>query len=305
MMLTDGCSLTNQKLTHKMTLKYIGSKKMENYPSGSTMSIYDKRIYVMGDDALSLVVLDDDFEMIDSIEFFKNDENRIEKAKKADIESSEWLVKNGISKLWLFGSGSLSPQRDSAFCFDPNTRKIERIDMGVFYQKIKNLGILELNIEATALIDNQLVFGSRGNLNNKQNYLILSSASAFPEPRNLKTILLDLPEKAGISGLWYLPDDDVLLMTSSEENTGNAYDDGEIGESYFGIIYQASQKMVKIRLLPDEWIKLSTLHSDLSKQKVESVSAIKSGQGYKLILISDDDQGGTKLFNLNLQIRRD
>jgi len=300
--LTGGCDFPNKKQADKMDLEYLSSKKLDSYPSGSTLSIYDNLVYVMGDDASLLVILDSELNMIDSIPLFENDQIRIEKAKKADIESSEWLNIDGKPKLWLFGSGSLSPQRDSVFCFDPATRKTERKDLSVLYGQIRNLGISELNIEAATLINEQLVFGSRGNLNNKQNYLILTTASVLPKSKDMKTILLDLPEKAGISGMSYLPEKDVLLITSSEENTNSAYDDGEIGESFMGVIYQISEKLSSSTLKPDKWIRLSDLHSDFSQQKIESVGTFRAGQDNKLILISDDDLGGTKLFSLNLKL---
>lgn len=283
-----------------MNLEYLSSKKLESYPSGSTLSVYKDQVYIMGDDASSLIILDTNLKVIDSIPLFGNDRIRIEKAKKADIESSEWLQRNGKTQLWLFGSGSLSPQRDSAFCFDPATRKTERVDLADFYEQIKQLGIKELNIEAATLIDTRLVFGNRGNLKNKENYLVFTSAESFPAAKELSLILLEMPENAGISGMTYLAEEDVLLITASEENTSSAYDDGEIGESYLGIINQASEKLSCKKLSMDIWIKLSALHPDLSGQKIESVCTFGSGKNQKLLLVSDDDKGGTRLFNFNM-----
>ena len=287
-----------------MKATFVRSQILEGYPSGSTISFYEDQLYLMGDDASTLQILDTGLKLKQEIRFFDNKQTRIEKAEKADIESSEWIVVNNRPKLWLFGSGSLSPQRDSAFHFDPETQNIERVDLGNFYQKLRQTGIAELNLEAAALVNDLLLFGSRGNLTHPQNYLIQTTASDFPEGTAIKKIRIDLPNEAGISGMSYLPDRDILFITASKENTATAYDDGEIGESYLGAIYKLSDKLPASTIYPDEWIVLSALHPDLTRQKIESICTLTShnDQDITAILESDDDKGGTQLFSLTLRL---
>jgi hypothetical protein len=299
------CNPDNQKASQKMKATFVRSQELKGYPSGSTISFHENRLYLMGDDALSLQILDTGLQLKQEIRFFNNEFVRIAKAEKADIESSEWIVTNNKAQLWLFGSGSLSPQRDSAFHFDPETQNIERIDLGNFYQKLRETGIAELNLEAAALINDLLLFGSRGNLTNPQNYLIQTNASDFPAGSAVKKIPIDLPDGAGISGMSYLPDHNILFITASKENTATAYDDGEIGESYLGAIYKFSDKLSASTIYPDEWIVLSTLHPDFIRQKIESICTLKSGSDENIIaiLVSDDDKGGTRLFSLTLDFK--
>ena len=287
-----------------MKARFVRSQELKGYPSGSTISFYKNQLYLMGDDASSLQILDTGFILMHQIRFFNNEQERIAKAEKADIESSEWIVINSKARLWLFGSGSLSPQRDSAFHFDPQSQKIERVDLSNFYQKLRKTGIPELNLEAAALVNDLLLFGSRGNLTNPQNYLIQTTASDFPAGTAIKKNAIDLPEGAGISGMSYLPDHDILLITASKENTTTAYDDGEIGESYLGAIYKFSDKLNASALHPDEWIALSNLHPDFTRQKIESICTLKSGKDHDInaILVSDDDKGLTRLFEIQLQM---
>ena len=297
------CNPDNKKASQKMKAKFVRSQVLTGYPSGSTISFYKDRLYLMGDDASSMIILDSGFTVMKTIQFFENDAGRIKKTEKADIESSEWIVTNNKAQLWLFGSGSLSPQRDSAFKFDPETQKIERVDLTSFYQDLRNTGILELNIEAAALVNDVLLFGSRGNLTNPQNYLLPTSATDFLSAGALRKILLNLPDGAGISGMSYLQKFDILLVTSSKESTATAYDDGEIGESNLAIIYNFSGKLSGPEIAPDDWIDLSTLHPYFTRQKIESICTLKAENGeVTAILVSDDDKGITRLFEIKLKI---
>lgn len=287
-----------------MFAQFERSEELKDYPSGSTISFYQDKLYLMGDDASSLLVLDRDFKVKEEIRLFPGDAGRIKKTQKADIESSEWIVNDNKAKLWLFGSGSLSPQRDSAFRFDPETKSIERIDLSPLYTKLRQSEIRDLNIEGTAMVKNTLIFGSRGNLTNKQNHFIQTSLAGLSGNNTLPRVIpLNLPDGMGISGISYLADQDILLVTTSTENTATAFDDGEIGESCLGVIYHFSDKLSESHIGTDDWIVLSDLHPDFKGQKIESICTleVQSDGRVSAILVSDDDKGTTRLFSLKLQ----
>ncbi|NEU07393.1 hypothetical protein GZH53_03615 [Flavihumibacter sp. R14] len=300
-----GCNQEVQNTNEVMKVEFTGSQQLDGYPSGSTLSVHDDQIYLMGDDASRLLIIDSAFNIIEEVQLFSHTEGRINKAGKADIEASEWLQTRQGTKLWLFSSGSLSPQRDSAFCLDAGNRNIQRVDLGNFYKQIRKAGIPELNIEAAAVVKNILLLGSRGNSSSPQNYLIQSPEANFAEGLAIKISHLNLPPGAGISGMSYLEKEDVLLLTTSTENTASAYDDGEIGQSSLGLIYNISDKLSDHPLSPDAWIDLQAIHPDFEGQKIESVCSLKTDEAGRttIILVSDDDKGGTRLFRLKLQIR--
>lgn len=301
-----GCGSKQQPVKNNMLAQFIKSQKLENYPSGSTISYYNDRFYVMGDDASSLLILDTELNVVQEIPLFTSQNGRIAKADKADIEASDWIIINGKPKLWLFSSGSLSPQRDSAFWFEPETGRTERISFEGFHQKLTKAGIAELNIEAATTVNNSLLLGSRGNTSNPQNYLVKTLASDVPGTVDLQIIHLNLPDQAGISGMFYLEEEDILLVTTSTEETDSSYDDGLIGASSLGFVYNISEKLSGDPLTPTGWINLPALHADFEGQKIESVSAHSSEAGEIIAtLVSDDDKGGTRLFRLKLIRDRD
>lgn len=61
---------------------------------------------MIGDDANNLLVLNTDYEEIDSIELFDYSEKRIPKAEKADFESAVLININDKTHLLILGSAS-------------------------------------------------------------------------------------------------------------------------------------------------------------------------------------------------------
>jgi hypothetical protein len=294
----SACANSNRDLN--MRLSFTNAKKLTDYPSGSTISYFENQLYLMGDDASSLIMLDTSLNLVQSVALFSSSQKRIKKSDKADIESSEWVD----SKLWLFGSGSLSPQRDSAYHFEPGTKKIVKHNIAKLYSTLRSR-ITDLNIEGSALVKNDFLFASRSNLKSNQNYIIKTTSSNFLSTVDPHIIALELPNNAGISGMAYVEQADILLFTASRENTISAYDDGSIEESYFGTIYNISEKLNETLLYPDDWIPLSKVHSAFNKQKAESVCSLPpSGDIVPVIIVSDNDDGETQLFRLHLDLKK-
>ena len=62
-------------------------KKLD-YPSASAIEYFDEKLYVMGDDATNLLVLDTSLNIIDSIPLLSYPGKRIPKDIKPDLEAS-------------------------------------------------------------------------------------------------------------------------------------------------------------------------------------------------------------------------
>lgn len=280
----------------ELNLVYENSTTGNSYPSGSTISFLDHQFYVMGDDAADILVLDEMMVEKERIPIFpKGISTRLPKASKADIEASLILRRNGTSSILFLGSGSLSPQRDTAFLFNPKTKKVENVNMTGFYQQLRTQ-LSDLNIEAATSIENNLLIGVRANRSNPDNYLVLAKHddNSYQFTRKIK-IQLSI-NQAGISGMDYDEKSDVLFITFSTEDTANSYDDGNIGESYLAVIKNAKQLLKEANLTIPFTYKLSDLHSDFKGQKIESVSL--HGNERRLHLVADDDKGNTKFFTL-------
>ena len=278
------------------TLLFLKSSDVDSYPSGSTISHFNGKFYVMGDDASEMLVLNKDQEVIERIQIFdKGEELRAPKALKADIESSVIINNQQNPSVLFLGSGSVSPHRDSAFILDLHTKEVSRINMKSFYDELRT-EFKDLNIEAAAIIDENLLLGIRANTRFKDNYIALANmdGSSFTYKRK---IIIKLPlNNTGISGMDYDGNEDILFITFSSENTANSFDDGEIGESFLAIIPGASQDILKKEVHITKIFKLSDLSPEFQGQKIESVSLTANKR--ELLLVADNDQGLTKLFKI-------
>jgi hypothetical protein len=162
-------------------------------------------------------------------------------------------------------------------------------------------GAEEINIEGTAVVGELLVFANRANLKTKKNHLIFWNRK---DKAVAKEIILPVTTGiAGISGLHYIPEKDLLLFTASEENTENALDDGDIGASYLGWIEDFSKKTNKTGLTTDGFLDLPATDKRFLHQKIESACLEKIRENVlRLHLAADNDNGRSELFTVDLRL---
>ena len=288
--------------------KMLIATKQLPYPSGSSLSYLNGKLYLMGDDAVEMVVLDEDLNILDSIPIIDYPLQRIPKNIKPDIEASTVMRYQNKNVLFLIGSGSVEKFRNTGYIIEPGSVKSKTIDLSVFYNRIKNEGIEDLNVEGMTALPAGLVMASRGNKTFRHNFLVFTSQDFFEQQDTVDIKLVRVGTNAdtslfnGISGLDYAAGSDKLLLTVSSENTYNSYEDGSIGKSYLWIINDITTRKRFTHINPDIIIDLDKLDDRFKGHKIESVSIVKeTRQQLHLVLVADDDNGQTLLFKMSLQ----
>ena len=291
------CSCHNTELTISET------KLLADYPSGSALSFLDERLYLVGDDAPELLVMDERLNVIGSSILFETNEKRIQKKIKQDLEAMAIIQVRSLASLLLVGSGSTEQRR---FCqlITPGNLK-ELYDLGGFYKRLKAAGIKDVNIEGAASIPGGVVLASRGNKSFPWNYLVFTDKLFFKNPDSADFTLIragtnsDTAFFNGISGLEYAPGSDKLLLTVSTENTYNSFNDGSIGKSYLWIINDITTRKRLTHINPDRIIDLEKEDTRFKGHKIESVCILKETRSeMELVLAADDDKGQTLLFKV-------
>ncbi len=277
------------------------------FPSASSISFYNNRLYVLGDDAPDLLILNSDHEKVQDMALFATKGNRINKEEKADLEASALYAK--ANKNYLIGISSFSADnRNKIFVYDlsksshpPKFRAIN--------DPLQKLGIEETNIEGAAFANGKLLLSNRANNTHKTNYLIIVDFDLKDgfKTKDATTIKLELPQTngvVGISGLEYVKEKDLLLFVASTEETDNAIDDGSIGESYLGYISNMSQKLDRKEIKADTLLPFSKAINKDRTYKIESV-AVESVKGNELLLhlAADNDDGKSTLFKVKWKMR--
>lgn len=288
-------------------IELINTTRLTSYPSASAIEFYNNRLYVIGDDAVSLLVLNANHEVLDSVPLFRSDSNRMTKEDKADLEAATVADYKEGKHLLVFSSFSTKGRNKLlAFPLD-NLKEYDRHSETEQISLLEQEGIKQVNIEGAAVIKDKLLLCNRANETERKNFIVVYDwdGKKLKNDKDPKVISLQLPKTKtvmGLSGLTYVKGADLLLFTASAEKTDNAYDDGEIGESFLGFIRNASQKMGGESVAADGLVNLSR-SLKIGRQKIESVCAENaSGNELTLHLAADNDNGESILYKTKFRL---
>ena len=276
--------------------------KKLGYPSASSIEYYDGRLYLMGDDATNLLVLDTSLNTIDSVPLLSYPGKRIPKDSKPDLEASALNADN----LFMFGSGS-SPYRNTGLKYNLKTKDTAPINLEPLYLKVKDSGIEQINIEGACFVSGKLLLVNRGNKGYPHNHLIIIDEKFLNNDSSFQIVVLpfarqkDIDQFKGISGLCYAKESDKLILTVSTEDTKNSYDDGTIGKSYLWIIDNISTRIDNKTLGTKRVIDLEYIDARFKGQKIESATVMSESDKFiQLAMVADNDDGSSTVFKMSI-----
>jgi Family of unknown function (DUF6929) len=284
----------------------IQIKKLDNYPSASSIEYIGGKLYVMGDDATHLLVLDTSFNILDSISIITNSARRLPKETKPDLEASAFRVDS--NQIFLFGSGSISPYRNRGWKLDFRTKVNDSINLEPLYSKVKDSGIEQINIEGACFVAGKLLFVNRGNKGYPHNHLIITDEKFLNNDSSFQLFTIPFAAQKhlasfnGISGLCYARESDQLIMTVSTEDTKSSYEDGAIGNSYLWIISNISTKINSRALGSKRIIDLEYIDARFKGQKIEAATVIgETRDSIHLAMVADNDDGSSTVFKMSIR----
>ncbi|QED37512.1 hypothetical protein FK178_07150 [Antarcticibacterium arcticum] len=284
----------------EMHIKITVQKELTGIASASGIEVIGNSIYVIGDNSPFLFRLNRKMEIQEKINLFPSNnmgDSIIEKMQKPDLEALTLSEEENL-KLYAFGSGSKSPERDILIELIPGKpHLVNKYDLTGFYNNLRlqaNLSPEKLNIEAAGIFNGKLYLFNRG-----ENLIIRYSMEDFRsflegkmEVPVAEIFQINLPAingiPAGFSGATFNRGNESILFTATVEDTSNWIDDGEVLGSFLGII---PLKDLKNGLQPQNVvIGENAVHYPL---KVESVAVIPPYTESKanIILVSDSDGG--------------
>jgi hypothetical protein len=292
-------------------LHLVKSLLISDFPSGSSINYYEGKFYLIGDDSRNVLVMNSDYEGLGSIHLFDHAEQRIAKQEKVDLEGSAVVRLDNRDNLLIVGSGSrknrkriiLIPLTQAGLELDGMQHAIYKTKD--FLKRIEAAGLPEINLEGVTLVHNELVLGNRGNRSTQDNHLIVTNPNFWEnqDSAGLAIKRLILPanhakDVLGVSELCYIRENDTLLISFTSEATDNSFDDGEIGDSYIAWISHASAQLLKNEIVLDTLVNLSTVDEAFKRQKVEGMCYQRAGADFTLHLVSDNDNGESRLFQV-------
>lgn len=293
-----------------MKAAIIQQLELPEIPSASGIEMVGDHLFIVGDDAQHLFVMNKSFHLVEKIKLFDavtENSGRISKLLKPDLESLTTIDYEGEKYVLTIGSGSLREVRDVAFLISLKDYHITKISLLHFYDYIRklfdNLEAGRLNIEGALFHHQQLFLFHRGNISGRNILLSVSWSDFlhFEEKRSTASVSIQsysLPTlnglHAGFSGACIIPGSNHALFTASVENTSTAIDDGPSAGSYIGLLNVAK---------PSEVIRdITLLHiNDVTYSgKVESVVVVHQPDEHTLhaLAVCDEDGNTSQLLQL-------
>jgi hypothetical protein len=288
---------------HPYSLSLQNTITLDSVPSASGIAIVKDSAYVIGDDATCIYKLSLQTQQFRKIQIPGAQPGlyRVPKDSKNDFETAAIGTINQKTYFLAFGSGTLSPFRDSFLFMDlDNEADLRIISIAAFYNQLLQKNKLDknnFNIEGAAISGNHLYLFNRAggmifqvNWNDFFQYINDPVSQAVPAST---THVIQLPEqsgvKAGFSGACTL-DDETILFTASLENTKNWIDDGEITGSYVGVLDVTAQVISLNTGL------LLRQGNEALKVKLESLDVVSVSKDNIIIECVADNVNGTSAF---------
>ena len=202
--------------------------------SASGLVYHEDKLYIISDNSTFLYEYSIPTENLNKIALVENAQDNIVKKDKPDFEA---IALKGTD-LVLLGSGS-TENRNMIFNYAIPTGKIQKNNIGVIYQKIKQEFAIsddELNIEGLIMDNDQIYFFQRGNGIKGKNAVIFSKDT--PQNQQFEYVSIDLPTIKNVTATFtdaILVEDKIYFLASAED-TASTYLDGEVLGSLIGRI---------------------------------------------------------------------
>jgi hypothetical protein len=273
-----------------------------HYPSASAIEYHNNRLFVFGDDAAWFMVMDTAFRFMDSVRLFSDTTYRIPKHTKPDLEAVAF--EDRTRQLVVISSGSLNNRNYVAHIQAADYRRF-LLDTFYYAPLRERLNrIEELNLEGLTKAGNKWIAANRANQTHRKNLLLISDSLPWKNGTlTYQELQLNTPGIAGVSGLFYWRERDILFLTCSEEETATAVSDGAIGNSYLGWVENYSAQIKKEQIQPSVLINLSERFNAVKGHKIESLTLQQLNQKTAILyLAADDDNGESSFFQLRLSL---
>lgn len=291
-----------------MKLELLDFKEIDDFPAASGIEFYNNNIYLVGNRAPGIMVLNKKWKESALINLSDGVAQKTAKDSASGLATMTLLWPDKKPCLLAIGSG-LTEQHNKGLLLNLENNKPACFDLSVFYDRLKEAGITNLNIEGIALVYDYIILANRGNSAHPENQLIITGTNFWKKQKEaaIQIVPLDfgsIPPGLQISGLTYSDNHELLLLSAALENDSAAEDDGLSGRSTLCIIENIYRKIgrEKKRMKINDFFDLPSVNERFKGYNIESV-CIQSEKDYsmKLQLVAyNDDRNGSFLFKTQL-----
>ncbi|MDF2192656.1 hypothetical protein [Paraflavitalea sp. CAU 1676] len=291
-----------------MKLTLTDFKILSTFPTGSSIEFHDQKVFVVGRDAREVLIMNKRWKELERIPLVDNSAIPIEQKIQSDLEATTVVLVNSIPRMLILGSGSREHYHNKAILLDLDSYLKDEFDMTVFYDRVKAAGITDLNIGSAATLDEgHIIMANRGSTKNPDNHLIITRNTFWKHQTDaeLEVLPIKFPGKdeklkqAGITGLTYSAVNDWLVFTAATNENGPV---GVPGDSYLGVIENASRKIGRKDMKVNEIIPLGEAEKSLKGYKIDALCMqSEKNARVKLQFVADNNDGVSCLFKVRIK----
>lgn len=224
------------------------------------------------------------------------------------LKPAVFVKDNKQTALLLLGSGK-GEDNNGGILFNIKARTSESVDLSVFYDRIRQAGIPDLDLNSATLLNDKIVFSnSTGIEAGSESRLIFTSGDFWKKQGNsdIFKAKVEWEQLAGlnpiITAITYSYENDWLIVAAVAMRPVGEGESGGAKDAYLGIIENAYRKSDRKRIRVNEAIKLTDVDPIFEKQVIESISIhADKEKKLKLHLVSSDEAGAGYLMKVRLK----
>jgi hypothetical protein len=288
-----------------MKIKFLDHQHIPDFQSGSGLEFHDENIYLTDLSSKQLLVLTQKWKELERIDLFSGGDHTHAHPDHKDLEAYTVIEINKIPRLLALGANSEIATRYKAILLNLDDRTREDFDIGQFDERLKELGLEELNIKSAAIILGRLVLGNRAKTPDSQNNFIVTDIELWKKQDTEEISLLpvkypdDTPHGIALSGMCYSSENDWLILTFTSED---ASDLDTPARSFLGLVENASRKVARKQVKINELMDLGDVNKRLKGHVIKSVCLQSDKNGkIKLYLSADHHEGGLHIFKIRVK----
>ena len=290
-----------------MKIKLLDHKHIPGFNSGSGLQFHAENLYLTDTGSNEILVLSQNWKEVDRIPLFGT-KGSLNNTEHKDLEAATIVEINSIPRLLALGTDSHETRHNKAVLLNLDDRTREDFTIDEFDERLKVLGLDQLNIRTAAIVLGKLVLGNRGNADTPENNFVVTDIDLWKKQDTEEISLLpvkypeDTPEGILLSGMSYSPENDWLILTFISEIDQSGNDDTPLSTTYLGLVENASRKVARKQVKINELIDLSEISKHLYGQEIKAtcIQSDKSGK-IKLYMVADHQDGGTKIYKIRIK----
>jgi hypothetical protein len=290
-----------------MKVKLLDHKYIPGFNSGSGLQFHAENLYLTDTGSNEVLVLSQNWKEIDRIPLFGT-KGSLNNTEHKDLEAATIVEINSIPRLLALGTDIHDSSHNKAVLLNLDDRTREDFAIDEFDERLKVLGLDQLNIRTAAIILGKLVLGNRGNAGSTENNFVVTDIDLWKKQDTEEISLLpvkypeDTPEGILLSGMSYSPENDWLILTFISEIGHSGNGDAPLSTTYLGLVENASRKVARKQVKINELIDLSEISKHLFGQEIKAtcIQSDKSGK-VKLYMVADHQEGGTQIYKIRIK----